>query len=53
MGAEATIAYEEEDLKIRARELSGGGVDVVVDPVGGPPQRAGPAGHRPPRAGSA
>jgi NADPH:quinone reductase len=35
MGAEATIAYETEDLKARARELSGGGVDVVVDPVGG------------------
>lgn len=35
MGAAATIAYEEEDLKARARELSGGGVDVVVDPVGG------------------
>jgi len=35
MGAEATIRYEEEDLKTRARELSGGGVDVVVDPVGG------------------
>ena len=35
MGAEATIAYEQEDLKTRARELSGGGVDVVVDPVGG------------------
>jgi NADPH:quinone reductase len=35
MGAEATIAYEEEDLKARARELSGGGIDVVVDPVGG------------------
>jgi NADPH2:quinone reductase len=35
MGADATIAYEEEDLKTRARELSGGGVDVVVDPVGG------------------
>ncbi len=35
MGAEATIAYEDEDLKSRARELSGGGVDVVVDPVGG------------------
>jgi NADPH2:quinone reductase len=35
MGAVATIAYEEEDLKVRARELSGGGVDVVVDPVGG------------------
>ena len=34
-GAEATIAYETEDLKVRARELSGGGVDVVVDPVGG------------------
>ncbi len=35
MGAEATIAYETEDLKIRARELAGGGVDVVIDPVGG------------------
>ncbi len=34
-GAEGTIAYESEDLKVRARELSGGGVDVVVDPVGG------------------
>lgn len=34
-GAEATIAYEAEDLKARAREISGGGVDVVVDPVGG------------------
>ena len=33
-GAEATIDYEREDLKARARELSGGGVDVVVDPVG-------------------
>lgn len=33
-GADATIAYESEDLKERARELSGGGVDVVVDPVG-------------------
>lgn len=33
-GAEATIAYETEDLKERAREISGGGVDVVVDPVG-------------------
>lgn len=33
-GAEATIAYEREDLKQRAREISGGGVDVVVDPVG-------------------
>lgn len=35
VGAEATIAYEEEDLKARAREISGGGVDVVVDSVGG------------------
>jgi NADPH2:quinone reductase len=36
MGAEASIDYEREDLKARARELAGGGVDVVVDPVGGP-----------------
>jgi NADPH2:quinone reductase len=37
MGAEATIAYEDEDvdLKTAAREISGGGVDVVVDIVGG------------------
>ncbi|MCU1352249.1 MAG: NADPH:quinone oxidoreductase family protein [Acidimicrobiales bacterium] len=33
-GAEATIDYEREDLKARARELSDGGVDIVVDPVG-------------------
>lgn len=36
MGATETITYEREDLKERARALSGGGVDVVVDPVGGP-----------------
>lgn len=36
MGAGATIDYSSEDLKSRARELSGqGGVDVVYDPVGG------------------
>ncbi len=35
MGAQFTIAYEDEDLKTRARELSDGGVDVVIDPVGG------------------
>ncbi len=35
MGATETIAYETEDLKLRARELSEGGVDVVIDPVGG------------------
>lgn len=34
MGADNVINYETEDLKTRARELSGGGVDVVVDPVG-------------------
>ena len=37
LGAEATIAYEDEgiDLKQAARDASGGGVDVVVDVVGG------------------
>lgn len=35
MGATGAIAYETDDLKVRARELSGGGVDIVVDPVGG------------------
>lgn len=34
-GASATIAYLDDDLKARARELSPGGVDVVIDPVGG------------------
>lgn len=35
-GADATIDYTTEDLKARARELTGGeGVDVVLDPVGG------------------
>jgi NADPH2:quinone reductase len=34
-GAFASIAYESEDLKTRARELSDGGVDLVVDIVGG------------------
>jgi NADPH2:quinone reductase len=35
VGADATIHYETEDLKVRARELAGGSVDIVVDPVGG------------------
>ena len=35
LGAVAGIDYEAEDLKTKARELSGGGVDVVMDPVGG------------------
>lgn len=33
-GAEATIDVT-EDIKVRAREISGGGVDLVVDQVGG------------------
>jgi NADPH2:quinone reductase len=35
VGADATIAYEDVDLKSAAREISGGGVDIVVDNVGG------------------
>jgi NADPH2:quinone reductase len=35
LGAEATIDTSSEDVKARARELSDGGVDLVVDPVGG------------------
>ena len=34
-GATEVIDYVVEDLKVRAKELSRGGVDVVVDPVGG------------------
>ena len=34
-GAEAGVRYDREDLKARVRELSGGGVDLVADPVGG------------------
>jgi NADPH2:quinone reductase len=34
-GAHETIDYAREDLKVRAKELSRGGVDVVYDPVGG------------------
>jgi len=35
-GADEVINYNEEDLKARAKELTGGkGVDVVYDPVGG------------------
>ncbi|HEY5025050.1 MAG TPA: NADPH:quinone oxidoreductase family protein [Acidimicrobiales bacterium] len=35
MGAHATVEYEHDDLKSRVRELTDGGADVVVDPVGG------------------
>lgn len=34
-GAEATIDTSSDDVKVRARELSGGGVDIVYDAVGG------------------
>jgi NADPH2:quinone reductase len=34
-GAETTLDPTTEDVKLRAREISAGGVDVVVDPVGG------------------
>ena len=36
MGADAVIDYATEDLKERLKELTGGGADVVIDPVGGP-----------------
>ena len=49
-GAEATVDYSIEDLKLRARELTGGGPHVVIDPVGGdysePALRAGRPGCR-------
>jgi NADPH2:quinone reductase len=35
MGAEAVVNYETEDLKERIKELTGGGADVILDPVGG------------------
>ena len=34
-GAHGVIDYSTEDVKERARELTGGGVDIAVDPVGG------------------
>jgi NADPH:quinone reductase len=34
-GAVATIGYEDADLKTAIRDVTGGGADVVVDPVGG------------------
>ena len=36
LGADETVNYAEQDLKLALRELTGGkGVDVVYDPVGG------------------
>ena len=34
-GVAGVINYDSEDLKVRAKDLSGGGVDLVFDPVGG------------------
>lgn len=34
-GAHGVIKYSEEDLKTRVRELTGGGANLVVDPIGG------------------
>jgi NADPH2:quinone reductase len=34
LGAEAGIDYVKEDLKLRIREITGDGADLVVDPVG-------------------
>ena len=34
-GAEATVAYDRDDLKSAIREFTGGGARVVIDPVGG------------------
>lgn len=34
-GAEATLDYSRQDLKLGIRELTGGGAHVVIDPVGG------------------
>jgi NADPH2:quinone reductase len=35
-GAHEVIDYSSEDLKSRVREITGGGADIAVDPVGGP-----------------
>jgi NADPH2:quinone reductase len=35
-GATALVNYDEEDLKVRIRDITGAGADVIVDPVGGP-----------------
>jgi NADPH2:quinone reductase len=42
-GADATVAYEDDgvDLKAAIREATGGGADVLVDPIGGPKAEAG------------
>jgi NADPH2:quinone reductase len=34
-GAVAVVDYANDDLRARVREITGAGVDVVIDPVGG------------------
>lgn len=34
LGAEAGVNYQAEDLKRRIKEITGGGADLVIDPVG-------------------
>ena len=34
-GAIEVVDYQREDLKVRVKEITGGGADVVIDPVGG------------------
>ena len=41
VGAESVIDTSTEDVKVRAKELSGGGVHAVYDPVGGAMAEAG------------
>lgn len=36
LGARETIGYDEEDLKLRVKQITGSGADVIIDPVGGP-----------------
>jgi len=35
-GAHDVIDYTKDDLKTRVREITGGGADIAIDPVGGP-----------------
>jgi NADPH:quinone reductase len=35
LGSNAGVNYDTEDLKLRVREITGGGAHLVVDPVGG------------------
>jgi NADPH2:quinone reductase len=35
-GAEAIVNYSSENLKDRIKQITGGGADLVLDPVGGP-----------------